>query len=196
MKQKILILLFFFFSFSSLAIEQNRLDDIVIGKDSAKIKIYTYQSLTCPHCAAFHVKIIPLLKKEYVERGTVQIYLKHFPLDLAALNAAKIVQCVNKKERINFLDYLYENQKIWIKGENIEEINKNLKNSVKQFGLKANEFEECLKYEDVEDIILNSRIEAVKNFKIRSTPTVVINNKVFEDVLEYENIKKTIEKLL
>jgi protein-disulfide isomerase len=48
----------------------------------------------------------------------------------------------------------------------------------------------------VENHILNSRIEAVKNFKIDSTPKVIINDKVFEDTLEYKNLKRAIEKLI
>jgi len=115
---------------------------------------------------------------------------------LAALNAAKIVQCVNKEKRVSFLDLLYKTQKSWIRGEKIEDINKNLKKSVKQFGLKNEDFDKCLALEDVENYILNSRIEAVKKFKIKSTPTIVVNDEIFKDTLEYKNIKRILEKLI
>ena len=38
------------------------------------------------------------------------------------------------------------------------------------FGIDEKNFENCLVLEDVEDYILNSRIEAAKNYKIESTP--------------------------
>ena len=67
---------------------------------------------------------------------------------------------------------------------------------MKQFGLNENDFDKCLAFEDVENYILNSRIEAVKKFKIKSTPTIVINDEIFKDALEYKNIKKMLEKLI
>ena len=196
MRKIIYILLFFFLSINSFANENYKLSDITEGNENAKIKIYSYQSLTCPHCADFHAKIYPLLKKDYIDTGIAKIYFKHFPLDLAALNAAKIVQCVNKEKRISFLDHLYKTQESWIKGTKIEDINQNLKKSVKQFGLNEDDFDKCLAFEDVEDYILNSRIEAVQKFKIKSTPTLVINDEPFKGTLEYKNIKKMLEKLI
>jgi len=83
-----------------------------------------------------------------------------------------------------------------VRGEKIEDINQNLKKSVKQFGLNENDFDKCLAFEDVENFILNSRIEAVKKFKIKSTPTLVINDEPFKGTLEYKNIKKMLEKLI
>ena len=102
MKKIIYILLFFLLSINSFSSENYKLSDITDGNENAKIRIYSYQSLTCPHCATFHAKIYPLLKKDYIDTGIVKIYFKPFPLDLAALNAAKIAQCVNKEKRISF----------------------------------------------------------------------------------------------
>jgi protein-disulfide isomerase len=196
MRKIIYIFLIFFLKLNSFAIENNKLSEITEGSKEAKIKIYVYQSLTCPHCADFHTKIYPLLKKNYIDTGAIRIYFRHFPLDLPALNAAKILQCIDEKNRIFFLDHLYKTQESWIKGTTIEEINQNLKKTVKKFGLSKKDFDKCLNLEDVENHILNSRIEAVKNFKINSTPKVIINDKVFEDTLEYKNLKKAIEKLI
>ena len=196
MKKIIYILLFFLLSINSFAGENYKLSDITEGNENAKIKIYSYQSLTCPHCATFHAKIYPLLKKDYIDTGIAKIYFKPFPLDLAALNAAKIAQCVNKEKRISFLDHLYKTQESWIKGTKIEDINQNLKKTVKQFGLNEDDFDKCLAFEDVENYILNSRIEAVQKFKIKSTPTLVINDEPFKGTLEYKNIKKMLEKLI
>ena len=196
MRKIIYILLFFFLSINSFANENYKLSDITEGNENAKIKIYSYQSLTCPHCANFHAKIYPLLKKDYIDTGIVKIYFKHFPLDLAALNAAKIAQCINKEKRLSFLDHLYKTQENWTRGEKIEDINQNLKKSVKQFGLSEDDFDKCLVFEDIENYILNSRIEGVKKFNIKSTPTIIINDEIFKDTLEYKNLKRILEKLI
>ena len=114
MKKIIYILLFSFLSINSFAGENYKLSDITEGNENAKIKIYSYQSLTCSHCANFHAKIYPLLKKDYIDTGIAKIYFKHFPLDLAALNAAKITQCVNNEKnfyllQLSFQTYLSSN---------------------------------------------------------------------------------------
>ena len=196
MRKIFVTFLFFFLIANSFANENYQLTDITEGNENAKIKIYSYQSLTCPHCATFHSKVYPQIKKDYIDTGIVRIYFKPFPLDLAALNAAKIAQCVEKKKRILFLDHLYETQQSWTRGEKIEDINKNLKKLVEEFGINEKDFNKCLTLEDIEDFILTSRIEAVKKFKIKSTPTIVINDMVYEGTLEYKNIRKLIEKFI
>ena len=190
MKKIIYILLFFFLIISSSASENYKLNDITEGNENAKIKIYSYQSLTCPHCASFHEKIYPLLKKDYIDTGIVKIHFKHFPLDLASLNAAKIAQCINKEKRITFLDHLYRTQQEWIKGEKIEDINQNLKKTVEKFGLSEEDFNHCLVYEDLENYILNTRIEAVKKaWEVEGVKEVIneieVGNKT--SIKEYAN---------
>ena len=56
--------------------------------------------------------------------------------------------------------------------------------------------DECLKNDQVQDDILNQRIEAQKKYKIESTPTVMINGKKYSGKIEYEEFKKAIEKKL
>ena len=85
MKKILLLLILFFGSISSLSAETSR---IVSGNKNAKITIIAYESLTCSHCANFHKEIYPKLKEEYIDTGLVKIEFRHFPLDIAALNAA------------------------------------------------------------------------------------------------------------
>jgi len=137
-----------------------------------------------------------LLKKDFIDNGIVKIYFKHFPLDLAALNASKILQCANKKNRLILLNHLYKNQEKWIQGKTIEEINKNLKNILTDLKISEVDFNKCLAMKDVEDFILNERIEAVKKHEINSTPSIIINDEKFKNAIEYKNLKKIIEKLI
>ncbi len=190
--KKIFIILFLSFVFmnNSLA-EINR---IISGNRDAKITIIAYESLTCSHCADFHKNVYPLLKNEYIDTGIVKIEFRHFPLDAAALNASKIVQC-NQNESLEMMNILYKNQSSWVKGSSIEEVNNNLKNFIKKRGFKIN-FEKCIENKEIEDFVLNDRIEGAKNFKINATPTIIINNKKFEKSLNYKNLKKSLEKLI
>ena len=49
---------------------------------------------------------------------------------------------------------------------------------------------------EIEDFVLNDRIEGAKNFNVNATPTIIINNKKFEKSLNYKNLKKSLEKLI
>ena len=152
------------------------------------------RSLTCSHCANFHKDVYPSLKKDFIDTGLVKIEFRHFPLDIAALNASKISLC-KQDQSLEILEKLYSNQQAWIKGKEIEEVNNNLKEFLKNAGFDI-DFEKCINNKEIEDYVLNDRIEGTKNFKVNSTPTIIINNEKFEKSLNYKNLKKTLEKLI
>ena len=190
--KKIYLLIFIFFEITTnVSAESNR---IVSGQNNAKITIIAYESLTCSHCADFHKKVYPQLKKDYLDTGLAKIEFRHFPLDIAAFNAAKIAQC-NYDQGLEILESLYLNQQKWIKGDTIEDINNNLKKFLKKKGFEI-DFQKCINDKKIEDFVLNDRIEGTKNFKINATPTIIINNKKFEKSLNYKNLKKSLEKLI
>lgn len=170
--------------------------EIFLGNKDAPVKIIVYSSLTCPHCANFHTNVLPLIKKNYVDTNKVNITLKDFPLDLVALNASKILQCVNQNQRLSFLDEVYEKQKYWIDGKDINEINNNLFDISNKYNLDKTKADECLKNPSLEEWVLNSRIDAQKKYDITSTPTIIINEKKFEDLLNFKNIEKKIKKII
>ena len=190
--KKIFIFLFLFLSsLNNVSAEPMR---IVSGDEKAKITIIAYESLTCSHCASFHKDVYPQLKKDYIDTGLVKIEFRHFPLDVAAFNASKISQC-NQNESLKILESLYSNQQSWIKGNTVEEVNDNLKKFLKSEGFNL-DFEKCINNKEIEDFVLNDRIEGTKNFKVNATPTIIINNEKFEKTLNYKNLKKTLEKLI
>ena len=195
MKKLLLLLFLYFISVTSINAETVR---IISGNKDAKTTIIVYESLTCNHCANFHKEIYPLLKKEYIDTGLAKIEFRHFPLDVAAFNASKIAQCKNNLSTelgLKILESLYSNQQAWVKGNTIEEINENLKKFLKKEGFNL-DFEKCINNKEIEDFVLNDRIEGTKEFKVNATPTIIINNKKFEKSLNYKNLKKSLEKLI
>ena len=169
---------------------------VVIGSDDAFVKIKVFSSLTCPHCATFHIKVVSEIKKEYIKSGKVQLIFIDFPLDQAAFNASKLLHCLDKKKQITFLDTIYETQNVWTNGSNIDDINNNLKKIVKNLGISSVQFDKCLIDEVISDKILNDRIQPNKKYSINSTPTIIINEKKLEGSASFKNIKKKIEKLI
>ena len=193
MKSKILALLLYFFLSHSL-IASEKIKPIIEGNINAKVKIVVYESLTCSHCGNFHKNVYPKLKDEFLDKGLVSIEFRNFPLDIAALNASKLAHCKNDG-KANVLHFLYLNQEEWIQGNTIEKLNSNLKDIIKKQNFSIN-FESCIADKNIEDHILEDRIEGVKKFKINATPTIIINDKKFEKALNFKNLKKALEKLI
>jgi len=193
MKQTILIFSLVFLYFES-ALSEIKIKPLYEGNVDAKVNIIVYESLTCGHCADFHKDVYPKLKKDFIDNGLVKIEFRSFPLDLAAFNASKLAHCKNDG-KTDLLHFLYENQKKWIRGKTIEDINKHLKNLIlkNENGL---DIESCLTDKNIEDHVLNDRISGVKKFNIEATPTLIINDKKFDNPHNYKKLKKTIEKLI
>ncbi|MDC3119411.1 DsbA family protein [Candidatus Pelagibacter sp.] len=191
---KRIILISILFLFVGLNAHAEEIKRILVGNKSAKISIIAFESLTCSHCANFHKDVYPLLKKEYLDTGLAKIEFRHFPLDIAAFNASKVSQCKNDGDP-EILESLYANQQKWVRGNTVEEANLNLQKFLISEGYSV-DFENCINNKQIEDFVLNDRIDGVKNFKINATPTIIINNEKFEKTLNYKNLKKALEKLI
>ena len=179
MKKIIAVFLLILFQSSIVSADSSKdINRIIIGNKDAKISIIAYESLTCSHCANFHINVLPDLKKDFIDKGLAKIEFRHFPLDIAAFNASKIAQCKNDGNS-DILNTLYLNQPKWIKGKTVNEVNENLKKFLASEGITV-DFNKCTSDKNIEDFVLNDRIEGAKKFKVNATPTIIINDKKFE----------------
>ena len=168
-----------------------------IGSPEAKVTVKVFSSLTCPHCAKFHTNVYEKLKKEYIDRGLVKFEHHSFPLDLAALNAEVIIRCQdNDGKKFELLNEIYIKQTTWAVGSDINKINELIKKIGLNFDLSNEKMDGCLKSDQVQDEILEQRIEAQKKYKIDSTPTIIINEKKYSGKVDYMQFKKAIDKKL
>ena len=190
----IYIALFFFLITFSVNAENKILS---IGSNNAKITVKVFSSLTCPHCANFHKNIFEKLKEEYINHNLVRFEHHSFPLDLGALNAEIIVRChLDNNKRFKLLGEIYKKQNKWAVGSDINVINELIKKIGLDSGLSDAKMNKCLEEDSVQDQILNERINAQKNYKISSTPTIYINEKKYEGKHEFDSFKKILDKLL
>lgn len=167
------------------------------GSPDAKVTVKVFSSLTCPHCASFHEVIFDKLKDEYIDKGLIRFEHHAFPLDLAALNAEVVLRCqTNNDTKFKLLGEIYKKQTFWAIGSDINKINSLIKKVGLDFDLTENKMDECLKNSDVQDEILNQRIEGQKKYKIEATPTIFINEKKYLGKVDYKSFKKVIEKNL
>ena len=189
------LIILFLFKVNSNAEEINK--NVYAGNKDAKVIVKVFSSLTCPYCADFHKKIFTKLKKEFIDSNLVRFEHHGFPLDLAALNAEKILRCAtDQKKRLALLDEIYAKQEEWASSNDINNINSKLSKIAKKYDLNDVMINSCLVDENLEDQILEIRINANKKYSIRSTPTIFINEKKYNGSHDYDLFKKEIEKLL
>ena len=187
-------IIFIFFVLISIEVKSKT---VSIGNINSKVTIKVFSSLTCPACANFHSNIFYQLKEDFIDKGKVRFEHHPFPLDLAALNAEIILNChVDNTKKFELLDKIYEKQRMWAVGSDISKITDSIKKIALDTNLNNDKMNNCLNNEKLQDEILNQRIDAQKNYKIDSTPTIFINGKKYTGKIDYKEFKKTIEKNL
>ena len=163
--------------------------EIVVGNADAPITIIEYASLSCPHCAHFHEKVYPDLKKEFLDTGKAKFVFRHFPLNEPAMNGAQLTECIGGEQRKIVLNALFSSQKDWAFGENFKEA---LKKYAALNGMDAAGFASCLENKALEQRILGLRTEAAKVLGIEHTPTLIVNGELYKGELSMEGLRATL----
>ena len=187
-------ILFLFFIFFPLSFCDQKTEKKIDTNQEIKVKVFS--SLTCPHCASFHEKVVLKAKSDSDLDNIIKFEHIGFPLDLAALNAEKVLHCFkNQEKRFKLLTHLYDEQDNWASGSDINVINESLKKIGNKYVKNKSDITKCLKDEEMEEKILQKFLDAQKDFKITSTPTIFINQKKYEGKHNYKDFKKEIKKL-
>ncbi len=167
--------------------------DIVIGKADAPVTVIEYASLTCPHCATFQINTLPEFKKEYVDTGKVKVVFRDFPLDGVALRAAQIARCGGPDRAAGYIDVIFRQQSQWAAAKDPLVA---LKQIGKFGGLSDAQMDACLADKGLEDAILKSRLDGQTQFKINSTPTLIIGDKNYPGAGSFADLKKIVDPLI
>ena len=97
-------------------------DDPIIGNPDAEITIIEFSDFQCPFCARFHIQTLPTLMEEYIEKGTVKLVFRDFPIQSIhpnAVPASVAAECANEQGKFKQMhDILFENQNEWNKLRN------------------------------------------------------------------------------
>ena len=146
--------------------------DYTLGNPNAGVVLVEYASLTCPHCAAFHEKMMPVIKKEYIDTGKIHYVYRDFPLDRLALAGAVIARCAGRDRFFGFIEALYGSQDQWARASDPM---KALRTLALVGGMSAGEFETCIREQKEVEPILEARLTAARKFGVSSTPTLFVN---------------------
>ena len=194
MKIKILIIfLSFIFAFRISA--ENK--ESFLGDINAQNVLIEYASLSCVHCANFHNKDLPSIKKDLIDTGKVKYIYRNFPLDRPAMIAAMVSNCYSGSKYFEVLNTLFRNQKKWVaKSENIEEFQEVLFSVLKIHGITEKNIKVCTSEnadnKEKWNTILKIRLEA-QQMGVNSTPSFFLNGEKLKGAITSEYLKSIIK---
>ena len=185
------------FGLSSRASKIFNIEEILepryLGRLDAPIKFIEFVSMTCSHCADFHINTLPGIKKKYIDSGKLRLELRDFPLDGLALRASAMARLIDPNKYYKFVDMLFKKQKKWSRSEN--PINE-LKKLGRLAGLEKTKIDIAIDEISVLEAIFRMRQQAEKKYNIQSTPSFVINEQYFlSGNLSVEKFEETFKKI-
>jgi protein-disulfide isomerase len=169
------------------------LGDKILGDENAPVTIVEYASMTCGHCANFHSRTYPDLKKDYIETGKVRFIFREFPLDPVAAAAFMLARCAPQEKYFDIVDIMFEQQRAWAFTDNPYQ---SLLDFSKQIGFTQESFEECLTNQGLLDAVNAVRERGANEFGVNSTPTFFINGERHSGALSIDEMGKIIEENL
>lgn len=154
--------------------------DHVKGNPKAKVKLIEYASMSCPHCAYFHNKVLPELEKKYIDTGKVALIFRPFPLNDPALKASILMECAAAKKPESYFTFarvLFDAQSKWAYDGAFTSA---LETFANVGGIGKDEFAACLADSKREMAVLEVKKAANDQLGVPHTPYFFINNQRFE----------------
>ena len=167
------------------------LPDLALGPADAKVVVVEYASMTCGHCAAFHNKVFPELKKKYIDTGKVRFIMREFPLDNLAAAASMLARCAGGDKTFALIETFFATQPEWAfkEGSPVPR----LFEIAKQAGFTQESFDKCLTDQKLLDAITATRTRASEKFGVSATPTFFVNGKRMQGVKTVDEFAKMVE---
>ena len=178
-------------------------DNPIIGNPDAAITIIEFSDFQCPFCAKFHIETLPTIMDEYINKGTVKLVFRDFPIQNIhpnAVPASIAAECANEQGKFKQMYHtLFEKQKEWSNLETSYAITI-FNEYASEMELNVEKFDSCLrnvKYlEDVQNDLNDGR-----TYGVTGTPGFFIGNEQIGFVelkgsQPFESFKKIIDSQL
>ncbi len=162
------------------------------GNPDAKVTVIEYASLTCPHCANFHVGPYQELKRDWIDTGKVKLIYREVYFDRLGLLGAQLARCGDKDRYFGFIDVMLRQQDRWAHSDDpVGE----LKKIGRLGGLTDAQIDACFN----DDAEARKLVEMYQTYRedprLTGTPTLIVDGEKVENPTA-ERLSAAIEKAL
>lgn len=171
---------------------EGALPEKVMGEADAPVTIVEYASMTCPHCATFHVNTLPAIKERYIDTGKARLIFREFPFDPRAEAAFMLARCADDRY-FPMVDVLFQQQRDWA---SVQDARSALLQISKLAGFSQESFEACLTDQKLLDDVRSVRAVGADDFGVEATPTFFINGGKYSGALTVDQMSAIIESHL
>ena len=179
---------------NSNSIESETIDEMVLGNEDAPVVLIEYASFTCPYCRNFHEDSFLKLKKDYIEPGLVKYIFREVYFDKYGLWAAMVARCGGSKKYFGLIDLIFKKQDEWTTGD-VDEVVAKLERIGKISGMSDSEIQNCMQNNTKARALVEKYRENALKDDIKSTPSFIINGKLYTN-MDYDKLAEIIENNL
>lgn len=167
-----------------------------LGEKEAPVHVTLFSDFKCPACRTWDATVLPLLKKDYIDKGTVQFHLINFPFigedsDLGAA-AGEAIYKQDPASFWVFFDELYQKQRSDTEEWITEELVTNIVTE-KLPNIDVEKFKQDLNSKEIKDMVKEDHDRALK-LKVQGAPSVYVNDDLVNP--DYDSIKAAIDEAL
>lgn len=180
-----------------------------IGNPAAPAKLIEYGSLTCSHCATFHLAAMPELKRGPIASGRLSYEFRNFVLNGPDMAASLLARCQGPAAFFGHADYFFGQQRQWLEpfaavsAAERERLSKlppdqmlhgfvsaaGLEHRMAARGMPAAKVRQCLSDKVQTEQLVTIRATAMEQLNVQGTPTFVLNGKTLAGVHDWTALK-------
>ncbi len=174
-----------------------------IGNPDAPITIIEFSDFQCPFCAKFHMQTLPTIMDEYINKGTVKLVFRDFPIQNIhpnAVLASIAAECANEQGKFEQMYHtLFKKQKEWSNLETSYAIAL-FNQYASELQLNEEKFDSCIKnVKYIEEV--QKDLDEGRTFGVTGTPGFFIGNEEIgfvelKGAQPFESFKKVIDSQL
>ncbi len=178
-------------------IDTSMVQDMAIGNPDANVTVIEYASFTCPHCASFHATTFKDLKADYIDTGKINFIHREVYFDRFGLWAGIMARCGENAENRYFgiADIIYEQQGVWARQDDPNDIVASLRNIGKTAGLSDGELDACFQDADKAQALYAFFVKNSEADNVTGTPSFIINGEKYSN-MPYDELKQVLDAAL
>lgn len=166
----------------------------LMGRPDAPVKIFEYADFECPACAGFATITEPDVRKRIIDTGLASITYYDFPLTMHpnTVPASHAAACADEQGKFwSMHDRIFQSQDEW-NGQATDSPKAFFKRYANEVGLDIGRWESCYDAKKYKQRISANLADGLRR-GVNSTPTFIINNKVYPRSMSYDEMKAVVD---